>query len=1804
MSSNACKAINATGSVYIATGLLTNFLVDVTLNPNSLIACPANTNCQPGPYSFVITPALVGAGVNSPNGPASGQPNVVRAVENGLGMVKNTTDEQLQDFHTASIQIVTPCIQVFTTCELPPGQACFSANTPVRFHGYVTNCGDITLTNVAVVADRSGPLPLFDPVNGGALTNYVILPVGAYAVFTNSFLPTLPETCAGSAANLCTATARDITTIGGPRAFVTNSVVESCGVCVHPAIVVTKTCPPGALAPGTVLTFGGSVTNTGDIALTNVTVSSDRALTNGSAMVAVFPTLTNGESATFSGSYFVPTNFCSLTTTLTVQGTTLCGLAGVTNSVAATCAVTNTPRLALTQSCPASLPLPGGLLVFSGTVTNTGDVALTNIVIVASLPTNNSLVTVVPRLEPGDGLGFNGSFLVPTNVCSVTDTLSAGGADVCGAIATATLTHTCPVADVQGPTLTCSSNLVFAADAGRCDRSNVTFTVTATDNCSATTTVSTPPSGSTFPVGITTVTNTATDVSGNQSTCTFTVTVNDTELPVINCPGPITVNAPDGQCSSNVIFDFTATDNCSVTNRVSVPASGSAFLIGTTMVTNTATDGSGNTRTCFFTVTVLDKTAPAVTTAQGADETIECPAAPNFNAPIFTDACVGEITPEVVTVTNVVGCTNVFTRTWTANDGRGNVTNRSQVITVIDTTAPVVTTAQGADTTIECPAAAVFSAPVFTDACAGVITSSVVTVTNTTGCTNIITRTWTADDGCGNVTNRSQVITVADTTAPAVTTAQGADATIECPAPPVFSAPVFTDACAGVITPSVVTVTNVVGCTNIITRTWTADDGCGNVTNRSQVITLIDTSSPAVTTAQGADATIECPAAPVFSAPVFTDACAGVITPSVATATNTTGCTNIITRTWTADDGCGNVTNRSQVITLIDTTAPAVTTAQGADATIECPAAAVFSAPVFTDACAGVITSSVVTVTNTTGCTNIVARTWTADDGCGNVTNRSQVITLIDTTAPAVTTEQGADATIECPAAPVFSAPVFTDACQGTITPAVLTVTNVVGSTNIITRTWTANDGCGNITNRSQVVTVEDTPPPTISCPADVTVSANAECAATNVDLGNPVAADSCSVALVTNNAPAIYPLGTNFVMWTVVDHSGNTQSCPQRVIVRDTTAPAITCPPDVIVSANSGCTATNVNLGTPTTSDNCAVANVTNNAAVFGAPTPVGFSLPISSLRKTQGVATVTWASQPGLAYRLFYKDSLASPTWSAVAGDVTAAGTITSSTNLVGGVARRFYRVMSLANVGPVGFPLGTNLVTWMVTDTSGNTNSCVQRVIVRDTSLPVITCPSNLVFATDAGRCSRSNVTFAVTATDNCTITNLVSAPPVGSTFPLGTSTVTNQATDSSGNLSQCTFTITVLDHQPPDIICPPDIITNLAAGSTAVTNLALRAPQSSDNCGAVSITSNAPGIFPVGTNLVRWTATDASGNTNSCQQQVVVLACSGILSATPLTNQTVCPNEPVLFQTTTSSPDQVTYAWTFKGQPLTGQTNNSLWLPFVSPSDGGGYSVEVRTPCAAVTNSATLTLRPGPQSSPAAYTNSDGIYIDQTGPGVPYPSTITLQCVPGRVKNVTVSLFGYRHEFAYDVILVLIGPDGRQVKLMAGCGGPETTYPGVNLTFSDAATESLPELEQITSGTYLPTDYHPYFENDMPAPAVGPYYNTLSAFNGIDPNGPWSLHVFDGRELDAGTNSAWSLKLEWREQNLWLQNPGKLTNGGFRVEVVGQTGIPTILQRSSNLTTWQPVVTNVFAINPGFFVDPAPLPRYRFYRAVQP
>jgi hypothetical protein len=118
------------------------------------------------------------------------------------------------------------------------------------------------------------------------------------------------------------------------------------------------------------------------------------------------------------------------------------------------------------------------------------------------------------------------------------------------------------VTDVQAPVITCPANITLPNAPSLCG-ATATYTVTATDNCASTVTVS-PVSGSFFPVGTTTVNATATDASGNTATCSFTVTINDVEPPVIHdlkVTPPILW--PPNHQMKNITVDYTSTDNCS-----------------------------------------------------------------------------------------------------------------------------------------------------------------------------------------------------------------------------------------------------------------------------------------------------------------------------------------------------------------------------------------------------------------------------------------------------------------------------------------------------------------------------------------------------------------------------------------------------------------------------------------------------------------------------------------------------------------------------------------------------------------------------------------------------------------------------------------------------------------------------------------------------------------------------------------------------------------------------------------------------------------------------------------------------------------------------------------------------------------------------------------------------------------------------------------------------------------------------------------------------------------------------------------
>ncbi|KJJ37337.1 HYR domain-containing protein, partial [Aequorivita vladivostokensis] len=126
--------------------------------------------------------------------------------------------------------------------------------------------------------------------------------------------------------------------------------------------------------------------------------------------------------------------------------------------------------------------------------------------------------------------------------------------------------------------------------------------------------VSTHPSGSTFPVGVTTVTLSVTDSDGNTSTCDFTVTVLDNEAPMAVCQD-ITVDL-DPVTGMAVItaadVDNGSTDNCGIASMSLDVSSFDCSMTGANTVTLTVTDNSGNSTTCTSTVTVQDVTAPEV----------------------------------------------------------------------------------------------------------------------------------------------------------------------------------------------------------------------------------------------------------------------------------------------------------------------------------------------------------------------------------------------------------------------------------------------------------------------------------------------------------------------------------------------------------------------------------------------------------------------------------------------------------------------------------------------------------------------------------------------------------------------------------------------------------------------------------------------------------------------------------------------------------------------------------------------------------------------------------------------------------------------------------------------------------------------------------------------------------------------------------------------------------------------------------------------------------------------------------------
>lgn len=210
---------------------------------------------------------------------------------------------------------------------------------------------------------------------------------------------------------------------------------------------------------------------------------------------------------------------------------------------------------------------------------------------------------------------------------------------------------------------------------------------------------------------------------------------------------------------------------------------------------------------------------------------------------------------------------------------------------------------------------------------------------------------------------------------------------------------------------------------------------------------------------------------------------------------------------------------------------------------------------------------------------------------------------------------------------------------------------------------------------------------------------------------------------------------------------------------------------------------------------------------------------------------------------------------------------------------------------------FPMGgAYSVGLTVTDAAGCTQSIVQVVNVpMDFGLPILSCPAgNLTFPTDPGVCfaTRDLVQVIDNCDSNpmvtCVLTGALSGSFTGTApiqFPKGTTLVFCTATDATGNLSTCAFSVTVVDQELPTITCPAS--QNLSTPfCTQGKTVNFNAPMISDNCpmATFSCTHRSGDFFPCGTTTVFCTATDMAGNTAVCSFQInITCTCAAVASS---------------------------------------------------------------------------------------------------------------------------------------------------------------------------------------------------------------------------------------------------------------------------------------------------------------------------------
>ena len=469
--------------------------------------------------------------------------------------------------------------------------------------------------------------------------------------------------------------------------------------------------------------------------------------------------------------------------------------------------------------------------------------------------------------------------------------------------------------------------------------------------------------------------------------------------------------------------------------------------------------------------------------------------------------------------------------------------------TVTDDQAPVSTLIGPNPFTVECHTPYSEPGATATDLCAGDLTNAIVK----TGSVNpnlvgVYTVRYNVSDPSGNPSvELTRIVTVVDSTPPTISLIGASPVSVECHSTFVDPGATANDICAGELTGSILVNGNVnADVVGTYVVHYEVTDQSGNTVEATRTVNVIDTTPPRICLVGANSFTVECHTTFADPGAVATDLCDITLTASTASGNVDINIPGDYVITYSASDSSNNpATPVTRTVHVVDTTPSVPNLTILPTVTGQC-SAAIGSAPVGTDSCAGTITATTADplTYNTQGTFTVH---WTYDDGHGNTSTQIQAVVIEDTIAPIGNAPSLPTVTAQCSA--TLAPPTATDNCAGVIiaaSPDPLTYSTP--GTYVVH--WVYNDGRGNASNQTQTVIVQDTMAPTITtCGSSRTVSPINGQALVPSFLGEVVATDNCtpSAQLVMTQSPAagtVIGPGSHAVVITVKDAANNAATC------------------------------------------------------------------------------------------------------------------------------------------------------------------------------------------------------------------------------------------------------------------------------------------------------------------------------------------------------------------------------------------------------------------------------------------------------------------------------------------------------------------------------------------------------------------------------------------------------------------------------------------------------------------------------------